>query len=57
MKFSRVVLFVALVAIVVCADRWSEIDTFLQDTIRQKAWPGVVAAIFDDKNVYYRRAW
>jgi len=38
------------------ADKWTELDTFLQNTIDQHAWPGIVAAVFDDKNIYYRHA-
>jgi len=55
MKFCVTVL-VAVMACIASADKWSELDTFLQSTIDQKAWPGVVAAVFDDKQVYYRRA-
>jgi len=56
MKAFSLFILVAVVCCVVCADKWSELDTFLQSTIDQKAWPGAVAAVFDDKNVYYRTA-
>jgi len=46
----------AVVACLAVADKWSELDSFLQTTVSQHAWPGVVAAVFDDKNIYYRKA-
>jgi len=40
----------------VYADKWTELDTFLQKTVDDKAWPGAVAAVFDENNIYYRHA-
>jgi len=52
-----VAILIVLIATVVSSDKWDELDSFLQSTIAQKAWPGAVVAIFDDKNMYYRRAF
>jgi len=56
MMKGSLLLVLAVVACVAMADKWDELDTFLQSTIDQKAWPGVVAAVFDENKVYYRRA-
>ena len=38
-------------------DPWSaELDTFLARTVADGAWPGVVAAVFDEKRVHFQRA-
>jgi len=56
MMKSACLIVLAVVACLAVADKWSELDSFLQTTVSQHAWPGVVAAVFDDKNIYYRKA-
>jgi len=55
---KNILIFViAVIACIAMADKWSELDSFLQSTISQQAWPGVVAAVFDEKTIYYRKAF